>query len=86
MLKDSQFEFSYKAGRVIYDEAGQVSWVELHGSGSRGRQTFNFRATIRPERESPDCVIWDITGGDVTNGTLFELHFETEGRIQVKSR
>lgn len=83
-LEGDRIEFSYEAGQVIYDRAGQFSRVELSGTGSDGRQPFNFTASVRPVSHSPDCVIWDITGGDVRN--TLELHFEAEGTLKLESR
>jgi hypothetical protein len=87
-IRDSRYEFRFEEGRATFDPAGTVTEVSIRGrvqvTGPDGRRTFEFTADIRPEPGSPDCVIWDLAGGDVTDGAPFEFHLEVEGWIKVR--
>ncbi len=56
----------------------------------RGRTEIStFNATVQPHHdggttETPDCLIWDIDGANATASEPFGLHFEVEGRLEVR--
>ena len=84
ILADDHFKFTYEAGTVSYNDAGEVIRITLSGQGevinTVSRVPFMFTADVDVHSD-PDEPIFDILGGNVFDG----IHSQAEGTVKVKS-
>ena len=62
-------EVNCNSGQVSLELSGTVTSETLQQISEIG----NYTATMHPHIESPDCLIWEIDGNDVTDHYYFDV-------------